>query len=114
MSKESEKDTEQYLIKSVEKKGGLCYKWTGTIGCPDRICIFPEEVIKYIFVETKSEGKPLDPAQKLRHRELHRSGVRVYTVDTKSAIDKLIENLYREVQFLTIRKEEKHVSRHIK
>lgn len=94
MAKESEKTTEKYLAKMVKKAGGKCYKWTGTVGCPDRICLFPNNVV--VFVETKSEGDTLEPQQKLRHAEMKKVTNQIFVVDTKQAIDTLINQLYKE------------------
>lgn len=93
MPKESEKDTERYLVTKVKKAGGQSYKWVspGVKGVPDRICIFPHVVV---FVETKSEGEDLDPLQKLMHRLLRIVTPHVYKVDTKKDVNNLIQFLF--------------------
>ena len=81
------------MAKRISAAGGKCYKWTGTVGCPDRLCIFPKGVI---FVETKSEGKKLKPQQKLRHAEMRTVKAKIFVADTKNAVDTLIDQLFQE------------------
>lgn len=51
-----ESEVEQALRRAVEDEGGLCLKWVcpGHRGVPDRILLFPGEVIA--FVELKRPG----------------------------------------------------------
>lgn len=95
MPRESEKDTEQYLVKETTKRNGQSYKWVspGVRGVPDRICIFPSYTI---FVEIKSEGETLDPLQIILHRKLHLVTPHVYTVTTKKDVDILFQLLFKE------------------
>lgn len=89
--KESEKDTERYLKAKVKGVGGRCIKFAtpGYKGFPDRMCLFPDGVI--VYVELKSEGKPLDPLQVVWSKDLTDLGFVVLKIDTKAGVDKLME-----------------------
>lgn len=88
--KQSEKVTEKYLVKEMEKIGGQCYKWVspGRRGVPDRICIFPTSVM--ICAEIKSEGKPLMPIQVQMHKYLKKLGIAVEVLSTKHEVDRFV------------------------
>ena len=46
---------ETYLRKSVEKRGGLCWKFKSSVsGVPDRVILLPESIIA--FLEVKRQG----------------------------------------------------------
>ena len=68
----SERQIEARLKREVEKRKGLCVKWTapGTAGVPDRIVIWPDGRIH--FVELKAEGKRenLSAVQKVFRKKL--------------------------------------------
>lgn len=70
----NERTIEQHLKKTVEAIGGLCWKFTspGTIGVPDRICIYRGRVI---FVELKATGGQPRPIQHRRIQQLRDHGV---------------------------------------
>ncbi len=87
---ESEKATEKYLRQRIEALGGKCWKWESPMvrGVMDRICFLPGLVF---FVEVKSEGKSLDPAQVRRATDLVKLGQRCYMADTKAIVDRIIE-----------------------
>ena len=84
-----EKDIEQYLVKQVKNNGGKAYKWVspGNDGVPHRIVIFPRTII---FVELKAPGKKPTLLQLARHRELENLGHKVYVIDSKEGVDRLI------------------------
>ncbi len=88
---ESEKDTERYLNQEMVKIGGSSFKWVcpSVRGVPDRICIFPSGEV--IFVEVKSEGDSPKPHQVRVHGLIRKSGGKVFIVETKNSVDKLIE-----------------------
>ena len=82
-----ESDIEKKAKTKVESIGGKCLKFVspGMRGVPDRICLFPEE--KIFFVETKAPGKPLEPLQEKRRKELQAMGFKVYKIDSEEQIN---------------------------
>jgi len=88
---ESERVTEAYLVKSVRKLGGLCLKFTSpqNKGVPDRLCLLPGGLI--FFVEVKSEGIKPSSLQLAAHSAIEACGFKVFVVDTKTKVDKLME-----------------------
>ncbi|EPN5928793.1 hypothetical protein ACT0JV_002687 [Listeria monocytogenes] len=58
-----ENDIENYLIRQVKKRNGLCLKWTspGNAGVPDRIVMNNKHIF---FIELKKQGKSLAPCRK--------------------------------------------------
>ena len=94
MKKESEKETERFLIRMVKALGGRSYKWVspGCAGVPDRIVILPEG--RVAFVELKSEGKTSTDQQKKRQAELRALGCTVYAdIDTKEKVREMLHEL---------------------
>lgn len=85
---EFEKDIERYLKKEIEKRNGLCWKFTspGTSGVPDRVVICKGEVV---FVELKKQNGVVSPIQKARIAELQRHGIWVEVLRTKWGVDQL-------------------------
>lgn len=87
-----EKQIEQRLKRAVEKRGGLCEKWTsGSSGWPDRLCLLPDG--KAGFVEVKSPGKKPRPLQLKRHRQLRRLGFPVYVLDEIEKIGGILDGI---------------------
>lgn len=86
-----EKAIEQRLVKEVHKRGGVCPKWTGWNGCPDRIALFPEGNIA--FIETKAPGEKPRQLQEARHRTLRELGFRVYVVDRIEQIENVLDEI---------------------
>lgn len=82
-----ESTIERYLVRQVEQRGGLCWKFTsrGLIGVPDRIIMMPDGHMFY--VETKAPGGILSPAQRRRHAELRARKQIVRVWFTKGQID---------------------------
>ena len=79
---------ERYLIKEVERRGGLCWKWAGRVGVPDRIVMMPDGVV--FFVEVKTEGGKLSKMQNVTHLKMDRLGIKVKTVWSKKDVDFLM------------------------
>ena len=52
----AENIVERYLCNRIVQLGGECFKWTGTVGCTDRIVIMPDGVVWFVEVKTK-DGK---------------------------------------------------------
>lgn len=80
---------ESYLIKQAKKYGFLYYKFTapGRNGVPDRILIGHGHTI---FIELKRPGGKLRELQEEIINDMKSHGAEVYVLDTKSAVDNLI------------------------
>ena len=85
-----ERDVERYLVKQIEALGGLCWKWTGRVGVPDRIVVVGGEII---FVEVKQPKGRLSPKQKLSHKQLRERGASVMVVWNHDDVDSLTDDL---------------------
>ena len=88
----SEKEIESYLVRKIKNKKGIAYKFTspGNSGVPDRICMLPNG--KIFFVELKSPGKKPRALQVNQIRKITNLGQRVYVVDSKEMVDRVLEN----------------------
>ncbi|NWO20170.1 MULTISPECIES: VRR-NUC domain-containing protein [Leptotrichia] len=88
----SEKEIENYLVRKIKNKKGTAYKFTspGNSGVPDRICMLPNG--KIFFVELKSPGKKPRALQVNQIRKITNLGQRVYVVDSKEMVDRVLEN----------------------
>ena len=88
----SEKEIEIYLVRKIKNKKGIAYKFTspGNSGVPDRICMLPNG--KIFFVELKSPGKKPRALQVNQIRKITNLGQRVYVVDSKEMVDRVLEN----------------------
>lgn len=89
--KESEKDTEPYLVQRMAEIGGLARKFISPNhrGVPDQICCFPNGLT--IFVEVKSEGKEPPGYQLREHSRLRACRQLVEVVSTKAEVNGVIE-----------------------
>jgi hypothetical protein len=76
---------EGHLKESIESRWGKCYKYTGEVGMPDRVCCFPSG--KLVWVETKAPGKTLTKLQPIRFKELRAINQDVRMIDTKLKVD---------------------------
>ena len=86
-----EKDLENKLKIEVEKRNGLCLKFTspGHTGVPDRIVITPKGQL--LFVELKkSKREHLDPKQLYWRERLMTFQQTVYTIKEPEDIEELI------------------------
>lgn len=90
---ESEKIVEAYLRDRMKSIGGRAYKWVspGTVGVPDRICVFPSGRIA--FVEVKGTGGRLSAAQECQITKLLALECRVYVVWSRFEVDHMIEEV---------------------
>lgn len=95
-SEVSEKAIERYLVKRVKAMGGICLKYSnpGEVGYPDRLCIFPNGVTRW--VELKSKGEELRAIQLNRIARLLRMDHSVWVCDSKQTIDNLISSLSKD------------------
>ena len=91
---ERERDVERMLKKSVERAGGLCFKFlSGVSGVPDRLCLFLGG--RVVFVETKRKGEKPRKIQERQIRKIRELGFRVEVIDSKQGIKELIESIER-------------------
>ena len=90
----SEKSLEKKLKNKVDKMGGMFLKFVspGIAGVPDRLLLFPAGGI--IFVEMKNTGEHLKPLQVKRANELRALGHDVRCVDSKQAVDALVQEVF--------------------
>ena len=87
-----EREVEGYLVRQVERLGGMCPKFDSVRGWPDRIVLLPVGVMAW--VETKRPvGGVLSPAQLVVHEQLRRVGQQVYVVWSQEEVDELLELL---------------------
>jgi len=86
-----EKTLEGWFRTRVAKLGGVAYKFTspGSVSVPDRVVLFPGGVI--FFVELKRLGKKLTPKQAVEHEKIKSLGFRVYTCDSKDALNTILD-----------------------
>lgn len=88
-----EKSVEKYLTKQVKKCGGLCLKFISPSmsGVPDRLVLLPGS--RMFFAETKARGKKPRPLQIAVHKILNRLGFKVFVIDCKEDIEKVIKEM---------------------
>ena len=88
-----EKQTEQKLVSSVKRLGGIALKFVspGFDGMPDRIVLLPGGHMA--FVEVKAMGCKPRPLQLARHGMLRRLGFRVYLVDSLEQIGGILDEI---------------------
>lgn len=81
---------ERLLVSEVEKIGGRAVKWVSPShrGVPDRIVLLPNS--RTVYVEMKTQGKPLQPLQKKWFRVLQSLGHEVYKLDSTQSIAQFI------------------------
>ena len=84
---------EQYLVKEVNRREGLCLKFNSQsmTGIPDRIILMKNGTVA--FVEVKQKGKKPRPLQELRMKQLRQLGFKVYTLDEKEKIGEILDEI---------------------
>ena len=83
-----ERDVEAYLKQRVERGGGVCWKWTGQRGVPDRVVVLPAG--RVVFVEVKTTGGKLSALQRKAIKTLEALGAEVAVVWPKEDVDALL------------------------
>jgi NADPH-dependent 2,4-dienoyl-CoA reductase/sulfur reductase-like enzyme len=83
-----ESTIEQYLIKRIKERGGLCIKLTGLVGLPDRLILLPVRIV--IFIETKTATGKLSPLQKWWQKALTNLGFAYLIIRSKEEVNDLI------------------------
>jgi len=91
-----EKEIERSLVKAVKQSGGICPKFVspGMDGMPDRLVLLPKG--RMAFVEVKAPGQKPRPLQVARHKQLTRMGFRVFVLDDKSQIARIMEEVKQD------------------
>lgn len=85
-----ESSIEQYLVKEVKKRNGLCIKLLGLVGIPDRMVLLPTRII--IFIETKTIKGKLSPLQKWWVKNIKALGFAHLVIKSKNEIDDLFSH----------------------
>ena len=88
-----ERDVEGYLVRGIQKLGGLCIKLdsAGKKGIQDRLVLLPGG--RVWFVELKKPGGKVGVLQQVRKRQIERMGFRSAIVWTKAGVDELVQDL---------------------
>ena len=88
-----ESTIEAWLVRGVEGRGGLCYKFVspGNKGVPDRIVITPDGRTEY--VELKSPTGRLSPMQKFQRDELKARNVTVHVLNSVEQVEKFMREV---------------------
>lgn len=90
-----EREIEEYLVTQTKKRfqGALPLKFEAVNfkGAPDRLMFLPHGV--FCLVEVKRPGGKLRKLQEHRRKQFKALGYEVYTVDTKNAVDALLDVL---------------------
>lgn len=83
-----ESDVERYLVREVERRGGLAPKWVspGNNGVPDRLVILPGG--RTLFVETKAPDGRMKALQRRWARELTERGHHHAALYTREDVDR--------------------------
>lgn len=94
-----ERDIEAYLVKRCKEIGALCDKFTSPQrrAVPDRLITFGGRVL---FVELKATGKKPTEAQVRDHKRRRENGAEVVWLDSKEAIDGVIDDLEGTIDML--------------
>ena len=88
-----EKEIEEFLVKSVKARGGLCPKFTSpsSVGYPDRLVLLPGA--KVLFVEVKAPGKKPRKLQDRRIKSLCALGFKALSVDSKEKVLEVLDEV---------------------
>lgn len=88
-----EKDLERKLVEAVKAAGGIAPKFVspGFNGMPDRLALLPGS--KIAFVEVKRYGMKPRPLQIKRHQMLQQLGFKVYVLDDKRQIQRIVSGI---------------------
>ena len=90
LTKTTEKQVEQRLVKKVRALGGLALKWVspGFAGVPDRIIFMPGG--RVCLVECKAPGESPRTLQRKRFAMFERLGFPVTVVNSYESVDAFI------------------------
>ncbi len=92
-SEVSEKAIEKYLFDEVKQMGGVCLKYSNPnmAGYPDRVVLLPNGVT--VWIELKSKSKKPTKLQEIRIASLKGLGHRVFVIDSKEAVDTVLNEI---------------------
>lgn len=92
MAEIRENSIERYLLSQCRAHSFLCLKFISPArgAVPDRIIITPGGTV---FVEVKRPGEEPTARQLATHAKMRRFGAKVYVVDSRPAVDRLIQLL---------------------
>lgn len=79
-SKIIEADAESFLLQSVKRLRGLCFKlsFIGTMGAPDRLVLMPGG--RFYFVELKQRTGKLEASQAILFLRIEKRGFKVHVL----------------------------------
>ena len=79
-AKEKEHVVESFLLQSVKRLRGLCFKlkFIGVMGAPDRLVLMPGG--RFYFVELKQLSGALEPSQKILFPRIEKLGFKVHVL----------------------------------
>ena len=88
-----EAEIERRLVKAVEKRGGLCYKFVSPAnpGVPDRVIILPGGQV--LWVELKTEIGHLAAIQRWQIQRMRERGADVRVVKGLDAVHNLLKEI---------------------
>lgn len=88
-----EKNIENKMVREVQKRGGLCFKFTspGNPGVPDRMIITPGG--KIVFVELKTEIGRLAKIQKYQIEVMRQHGADVRVAKGWDRVKAILEEV---------------------
>lgn len=91
-----EQALERLFTRMIKNKGGKALKFTspGIAGVPDRLVLLPGG--QAVFVELKAPGRKMRPLQRKRAKQLRNLGFRVYCLDSVSAIERFLVEVFGE------------------
>ena len=93
----NERQIEKYLIDQIEKLGGKCLKFLGTItGVPDRIILLPDGSVW--FVEVKRPDGKLSPRQEVVIKEFIKLKQNVIVLKSKEDICNFIHTITKSTR----------------
>lgn len=94
MAEIRENTIERHLLAQCRAHGFLCLKFVSPArgAIPDRIIITPGRH-GTVFVEVKRPGEVPEPRQRATHAKMRRFGAKVYVVDSRPAVEQLIQHL---------------------
>jgi hypothetical protein len=89
-----EAQVEKKLVKEVEKRGGICYKFVSPSnpGVPDRIVITPDG--RVIFVELKAPFGRMSNIQKWQKARMLERGADVRVVYGLEQVEELVREVF--------------------
>lgn len=90
----SERHIEHTLVKAIETRGGLCWKFTSPsmAGVPDRLALLPNG--RHGFIEVKAPGQQPRPLQHHRLTQLAHLGHTTLVIDCTCTIKEALNALH--------------------